>query len=275
MVLTLAKFFNAHGMKTACVLRGYGGKESDVPVLVNPSQHDVTMVGDEALLLAEVALCVVGADRVACCRLAEKEGAEIILMDDGMHRPEIYKDLTLIVVDGFQGLGNGMMLPCGPLRDRLDYAMLPEQCEAFVVVMTGQRAPALRKRLEELLPLVEAPVQVVPPVPPKDRAYVAFCGIGVPEKFEHSLQQQGLTVKAFEIYADHHPYSEKDLAGLKLLAEEHEAALITTEKDLVRLPKAWQEVVSVLKIETVIAAPALEYLCEKAGISLRHAGEGS
>ncbi|MEJ2026495.1 MAG: tetraacyldisaccharide 4'-kinase, partial [Limibacillus sp.] len=110
VALDLLKRLSAGGKKVFALTRGYGGRESG-PLLVDPERHDWRAVGDEALLLARVAPTVVSRDRIEGAALAEAEGAEAIVMDDGFQNPLLHKDLNLLVVDGGAGLGNGMVMP--------------------------------------------------------------------------------------------------------------------------------------------------------------------
>eukprot|EP00873_Tetraselmis_striata_P029797 jgi/Tetstr1/450061/TSEL_037107.t1 len=190
---------DAPGRKPAFLLRGYGGNARG-PLLVDPARHTAQDVGDEALLLAERAPTVVARDRVAGARLADRHG-DIVLMDDGFQNPDLEKTVSLVLVDGETGIGNGLSLPSGPLR-----------------------APLSRQ-----LPFASAVIGIG-----EARALV-FAGIGRPEKVFRSARDAGLEVVATRGFGDHHRYSEADAEALLAEAEALGAQLVTTGKDRARL----------------------------------------
>ena len=105
----------ARGVAVHFILRGYGGSVRGPHRVV--AGDTAAGVGDEALLLAEVAPTWIGADRAASARAAVAAGAQVLVMDDGLQNPGLHKDLSLLVVDGASGFGNGRVLPAGPLRE--------------------------------------------------------------------------------------------------------------------------------------------------------------
>jgi tetraacyldisaccharide 4'-kinase len=217
--------------------RGYGGTLKG-PTLVDPARHTHHDVGDEALLHATHAPTIVSARRVQGAQLAQAMGADLILMDDGLQNPRLAKTLSLLVLDGQQGTGNGFLLPAGPLREPLASAL--SKCKAVINVGNGKidGFTAHRKIASHH---------------DKDISYIAFCGLGYPEKFRDTLVQNGFTLKGFESFADHHPYTEHDIKYLRNLAGD--ARLITTEKDMVRIPPAYREGIDVLAAPLVFDHP--------------------
>jgi tetraacyldisaccharide 4'-kinase len=236
VALALGRALKARGKRITFLTRGYGGSEAG-PVLVSKT-HDAAQVGDEALLLAQVAPTIVARDRAQGARLAEAEGAEIIVMDDGHQNFALAKDVSVVVVDGESGFGNGYMIPAGPLREPVAQGLA--RADAVVLMQSG--APAspglqgfnglvLRARLE---PEGESL---------RGQRLFAFAGIGRPEKFMASLEQAGATITGSRFFPDHHPYGDAEIAALKA-----QGPLITTEKDYVRLTQAQREGVMVLKV---------------------------
>jgi tetraacyldisaccharide 4'-kinase len=212
------------------LLRGYGGRLRG-PIRVRPGLHDAVDVGDEALLLAQLAPTWVSADRVAGARAAIAEGADAIVMDDGLQNPGLVKDCSFLVIDGGYGFGNGRLLPAGPLREPVAAAAV--RCRAAVLI--GADAHGAAAMLPPGLPVLRA--DLVPDLGGLDlgRRYLAFAGIGRPEKFFAGLRAAGVTLVGTQAFADHHPFAASELAGLAREAGRAGATLLTTPKDFARL----------------------------------------
>ncbi len=215
------------------LIRGYGGSEHG-PLLVNPDKHSSWDVGDESLILAKHAPTVVSADRVAGAKLAHEHGADLVLMDDGMQNPGIHKDFQIVVVNGEMGFGNELMMPAGPLREPLEDGFK----KAHLFVLIGEDKVGVLEKLPGDVPLIRANlVTDQDELPPRDKRYLAFAGLGYPYKFFHYLQDTlSLNIVQTQAFADHCPYSEADLQTLHNTAQKLDAELITTQKDFMRLP---------------------------------------
>ncbi len=240
LALDLLRRLQARGGRPHALLRGYGGTERG-PLLVRPDLHRAPQVGDEALLLAEVAPTWVSADRAAGGRAAMAEGADAIVMDDGLQNPGLIKDCSLLVIDGGYGFGNGRLLPAGPLREPV--AAAAARCRAAVLI--GADDHGAIPMLPPALPVLRA--ELVPDLARLDRArhYLAFAGIGRPGKFFAGLDAAGITLTGMRAFADHHPYTAADLVSLRGQAAAAGATLLTTPKDMVRLAPAERQGIAV------------------------------
>ena len=230
LALDLLRRFQQRGGRPHALLRGYGGRARG-PLAVRPGLHDARQVGDEALLLAEVAPTWVSADRAAGARMAVGEGADSIVMDDGLQNPGLARDCSLLVIDGGYGFGNGRVLPAGPLREPV--AAAAARCRAAVLI--GADAHGALAMLPPDLPVLRA--VLLPDIAALDtgRPYFAFAGIGRPEKFFDGLRASGVTLAGARPFADHHPYAPSELADLARDAARAGATLLTTPKDMARL----------------------------------------
>jgi tetraacyldisaccharide 4'-kinase len=145
--MALASLMSARGFAPAIVSRGHGGSLPG-PVLVSPSGHLASQVGDEPLMMARRgALVVVAHDRAEGVAHAASLGATLALLDDGLQNPSLKKDFTLAVIDGAVGVGNGLCVPAGPLR-----APLPAQwplIDAVLVIGDGEAGEAVTQLAHE------------------------------------------------------------------------------------------------------------------------------
>jgi tetraacyldisaccharide 4'-kinase len=192
-------------------------------------------VGDEPLLLARMAPTIVARDRVAGARMAVAIGATIIVMDDGFQNPSLAKDFSILVIDARRAIGNGRVIPAGPLRAPL----VAQLARAHALVVVGAPPPAdiAAAVRERDIPLFEARL-----VPDADaiaaltgRRVLAFAGIGDPQKFFATLAEAGVTSAHQRSFPDHHRYTGIEAQTLCDEAERAGLELVTTEKDVARL----------------------------------------
>jgi tetraacyldisaccharide 4'-kinase len=227
----------------AILSRGYGGRQRG-PLKVDPAKHSAADVGDEPLLLAEGAACWIAADRAECAKAAIADGAKIIVMDDGLQNPGLHQNLRLIVVDGAAGFGNRRAIPAGPLRESIAGGI----ARAHALIVIGADRYSLVEEFGGRLPVLRAKLQPHDGDRLADLPVIAFAGIGRPAKFRDTLVDAGATVAGFHGFADHHAYRDAELEALTAEAAEKHAALVTTEKDWVRLPPDWRARVRPVKV---------------------------
>lgn len=234
LALDLAERLRRQGHAVHILLRGYGGMAYGAH-RVERGDSSVA-VGDEALLLAEVAPTWVGGDRAETARAAVAAGAEVLLMDDGLQNPSLEKTLSILVIDGPSGFGNGRVLPAGPLREPV--AAAARRCQAAVIIGPDRRNAAAR--LPEGLPVLYAELRQDESIAAlAGRRVVAFAGIARPEKFFAPLREAGAIVIEACGFPDHYFYVATELARLRQKAQLADATLVTTPKDAVRLPPAF------------------------------------
>jgi tetraacyldisaccharide 4'-kinase len=234
--ITLARMLLDRGEHPFFLSRGYGGSRPAIPMLVDASQHAADEVGDEPLLLARVAPTVVTEDRAAGAHFAIRRGASVIVMDDGLQSRKLEPDLALAVVDGETGIGNGLCIPAGPLRAPL--AVQLPHVAAVVVVGKGRGGDDVAEQAAAAsVPVLRASLVPDPTalVRLRGKKFLAFAGIGRPEKFFTTLVDAGLSVVATVSYPDHHRFRESDIMALQAKAAKERLTLVTTEKDATRL----------------------------------------
>ena len=201
---------------------------------------------------------VVARDRVNGVAMARSQGASVILMDDGFQNPAIAKDAALIVIDSERGIGNGYVIPAGPLR-----APLPPQLartDALIVVGCGDAskevAAAVAAREGQVLSAHLKP-NAASVAALTGKRVLAFAGIGDPQRFFRTLRSSGIDVVRQRAFADHHNFSENEIEALLAEARRDALTLVTTEKDLARLREG--EELPALAREIVPFAITLEF----------------
>ncbi len=189
---------------------------------------------------------IVAHDRAQGAAFAVARGADIIVMDDGHQNFTLAKDLSLVVVDGETGFGNGRMIPAGPLRESVRQGL--ERADAVIVMGAATRtSKAIKARCwaRGLVPEGDGL---------EGKRVFAFAGIGRPEKFVATLKAAKALVMGTQFFADHHPFQAGEIAALKARADG--AQLITTEKDYVRLAERDRAGIAVLKVRAQFEDPA-------------------
>lgn len=231
--IAFAKAAKARGLHPGIVSRGYGGDYKGLHI-VDASNDSARHVGDEPLLLARHAPVALCPDRLKSALELIKRGCDFIIMDDGFQSARLHTDFSLLVVDSTRGVGNGKVIPAGPLRAPLTDQMRKTDAvlrigkggEADYVVRQASRAG--RSIYEaQLIPSSSADVS--------GNRWLAFAGIGNPSKFFASVRQAGGDVVEGLTFPDHYSYQPEDIRKLIETADKIGVGLITTAKDHVRL----------------------------------------
>jgi tetraacyldisaccharide 4'-kinase len=238
LVMHICEQLTAAGHRPAALTRGYGGRLAG-PHWVDGLHDLADDVGDEALLIANVVPTLVARDRCQGARAIESgpQAPNIIVMDDGLQNAALRKDLAIAVVDGVRGIGNGLVLPAGPLR--APWAFQLELADAIIV--NEPVAAADNSVVQWLRQTFHGPVLRSTTLAAEDtqwlqdRRVVAWAGIGAPQRFFELLQRSGAVVVDRVALGDHHKPSAATAERLVALSQRHDATLVTTQKDLARL----------------------------------------
>lgn len=235
--IALLQHLQAKGFSPHIVSRGYGGS-LEGPVEVHERTHTADQTGDEPLLLAAFAPTWVAKDRAAGVKAAVEAGAKVVLLDDGFQNPSVHKDASIVVVDAQRGFGNGRCMPAGPLRE----PVTPGISRADLVLSIGNASSqnAFAETWGDGITKPHARGELKPLPTGMDwtqTPFLAFAGIGYPEKFFATLRGLGATILHAEALDDHQPLSPQLLTRLSMDAQRLGAQLVTTEKDAVRLPQ--------------------------------------
>ena len=233
LALALARAAKANGFKPGFITRGHGGTVKQTRLSVDADS--ASTIGDEAMLLSRAAPVAVGADRLAGAKLLADAGCNIAIMDDGFQSRKIIIDHSIIAVDARRGLGNGYVVPAGPVRVPIG-RQLPLS-DQLVVVGEGQAGDAVVRLASRAgKPVARATLNPRNIGKVKNQRVFAFAGIADPEKFYATLRSIGANIVKTRSFPDHHPFADAEIKSL--IDDAGDLILVTTEKDAVRLPAA-------------------------------------
>lgn len=268
MVDWLLTYLTEKGLQPAVLTRGYKAQRSEKHQLLNRDTVDAgscEQYGDEPWFMfhqhPEISFFV-SADRIESARRAQKS-ADILLLDDGMQHLRLKRDLEIVLVDAVSGIGNGRLIPLGPLREPLD-----SLSRADVVIYTKSNLASPQRLKDRLDPFLKAdtrqfnsefiPDQLLTadnskPLSPKiltGKACLLFSGIGNPDGFVKSVSSTGADVIDSLIFSDHQAYTPENLRQIKHFAGMNQYDyLICTEKDWVKLETCQQEIPPVHRLK--------------------------
>lgn len=225
LVIALVEALRARGMRPAIVSRGYGGSQRAAGVL--DDTLDPRRYGDEPCLMrrrtgAQVAI---GSDRAQAAVLLVKQGANVVIADDGLQNPSLARDIEICVIDGQRRFGNERLLPAGPLREPLDRL---SRVDFRVCNGAGAEPGEIAMRLMGEMAVSVAGALRTRPLSSFARQRVhAVAGIGNPARFFTGLQARGIDVVP-HAFPDHHAFVPADLEfGDRL-------PVLMTEKDAIK-----------------------------------------
>ena len=263
VVVAIARALQSRGWKTGLLARGVGAASHQAQAFLAPP--DYQRAGDEAALMARNAACPIatGRDRSQALQtlLAAAPATQVVISDDGLQHRGLHRDLELILFDE-RGLGNGRLLPAGPLREAATNGL-----EADAVLLRDQAKDPIghpRKFRVQTQFLgwwaLDTPDRLMRDAElahwTEGRRTLAISGIARPERFFDRLLALGLTFDAIAL-ADHAPIDQAWLAGLP--AE----CILMTEKDAVKCEQSADPRIRVLRIETVIPSSLIDFIEER------------
>ncbi|MCP3144746.1 tetraacyldisaccharide 4'-kinase [Pyxidicoccus xibeiensis] len=268
-VLHLAELLVREGRKVGILTRGYGrGSREPLTFIGTEPLPSVDEAGDEPLLLARrcpQARLFVGADRVAAAYRARDEfGLDTVLLDDGFQHRRLARDEDLVVVDESVGLGNGHMLPRGPLREPGSSLRRATLLWVRAAAVPGESQGALAGPLLPMasdIPRVRTNYRPTAWLSPSGEVHptgalagqpvLALAGLARPGGFLRTLQSLGTEVRDAALFPDHHRFTGEELRDVAARAARQGVRVVTTEKDAVRLPADFEAWVVRLGVEVL------------------------
>ena len=217
-------------------------------------------VGDESVMLRQYGPVIAAKKINYALPLIHRINPEIVILDDGMQNPVLQKNLQILAIDSLKGIGNNRIFPAGPLRESLKSGLAKSDL-IFIIGNNQSRDFTLINSITLSQKPYFTPTIKLKESLDKNMEYIAFAGIGNPEKFYSLLLENNLKVKQYISFGDHHHYSEDEIKKLLELARLNKASLITTEKDYVKLTNNYKELI-------ICARVGLEFENEQKSIDL-------
>ena len=250
LVIHIAKIILAQGKTPGIISRGYGRKSKGMFVVHNGKKllFDVATSGDEPFLigklLKKVPIIVSENRSMGIKKLLEDFSVDIVIMDDGFQHRKVKRDLNIITVSGNESFSNYKLLPIGKLREPLQNI---KRADLLIYTKT-ENFPHIHSKLEsyykqDFIFCIFHPILMKYNLFKNNKSQIpdepvfAFCGIADSKSFFQSIIKFGIKIKGKKSYRDHQNYNDKILKKLsKKITELNVKNIITTEKDVVKLP---------------------------------------
>ena len=229
-VIYLVNLLKKEKINSHVISRGYLGNLHG-PVKVDLKKHSYKDVGDEALLLAKETTTWVSKNKFEGTLMATLNGADVVILDDGLQNYSIHQDLKIMIVDGGFGFGNQFLLPSGPLRETISFGIK----KSDMLIIFNKDENDIEKKIKNKITIIHANSKIKNFSQLKNKKIVGFSGIGRSEKFHSSLKDQKLNIINFFPYPDHYSYNKKEINNLINYAKKNNAVLVSTLKDKQRI----------------------------------------
>jgi len=256
---------NFYDIKTICVGNIYIGGTGKTPLVDNLASHfkkkfktfiikkNYPSQLDEKKLLELKHKVIFEKTREISLLKAEQKKAEIVIFDDGLQEKTINYDLKIVCFNSLKLDGNGLVIPAGPLRERLN------SIKNYDIVLINGNLTKETKNFINKIKNINPNIKIFEGkyVPKnysnlKKKRFFIFSGIGNPHTFSETLKNLKIKFNGYKIFPDHYNYKESDLQKLKKLAKFKECELLTTEKDYFRIKKPFRKNINFLKVELSI-----------------------
>ena len=204
---------------------------------------------DEIEMLEGVGKTFTAKKRAEGIELLIKNNNNIAILDDGFQDSSIRKNFSILCFNQKQWIGNGFLIPSGPLRERLSSIK-----RADCIVINGDKDNIIENQINKIKQLKIFYTKYKPKNLEilKDKKIFAFAGIGNPLNFFELLKKNNLQLLNYQSFPDHYNYKKKDLDNLKSKAKELNALLLTTEKDYCRIDSDFRKGIEKLDVDLEI-----------------------
>ena len=203
---------------------------------------------DEINLLKRNGQVISRSNRSNSLKEAVDKKFQVALLDDGLQQKNIKYDVKIVCFNSSEGIGNGFLLPSGPLRENL-YELKKYDVAFLIGEKNNKKLISLIRSINNKIKIFKANyVPVNLNNINKNKNYFMFCGIGNPHEFINTLKKINLKIKKYKIFPDHYKMSTTEIKNIKILAKKSNLDVITTEKDYLRINPKIRNGIKFLKV---------------------------
>ena len=260
------KIKKLQNIKSICIGNIYVGGTSKTPLTIKISQIltklDIKTATikkfykdqiDEQRLLANKTNLYCSKKRKHSLNKAVQDKVDVVLFDDGLQDGSINYDLSFVCFNTLSWVGNGLLIPAGPLREKIQSI---SKYDSIFLNGNGENVTEIKKIIKKYSPTIkifETSYQVINMDEfEKNKKYLVFSGIGNPNTFENTLIKNNLKIAKHLKFPDHHKYNQRDIDEIRFKAKNLNTKILTTEKDFVKLNGNNREGIQPIKIDIMI-----------------------
>ena len=205
---------------------------------------------DEQKMLSKKTILYCEKTRSSALNKAIQDNVDVVIFDDGLQDKEINYDLKIVCFNSIKWIGNGFLIPAGPLREKIDSVSKYDLAFLNGNEKNNSILKLLLKKYNNNIKIFESKYKAINIKQFNiNEKYIIFSGIGNPENFKQTLVDNNITITKEIIFPDHHSYTQKDLDYVRFQATNNNSKIITTEKDYMKIKSFKNDDIKYLKIE--------------------------
>jgi len=205
---------------------------------------------DEQKMLSEKTILYCEKSRIQALKKAIQDNIAVAVFDDGLQDKSINYDLKIVCFNDVKWIGNGFLIPAGPLREKINSVSKYD-----VAFINGNKKD--KSKLKLLLKKYNAHIEIFESSYKAinineidiDEEYIIFSGIGNPESFRQTLIDNEIRIAKEIIFPDHHKYTQRDIDDIRFQAKRLNSKILTTEKDYIKIKSNKNNDIKYLKVE--------------------------
>ena len=205
---------------------------------------------DEQKMLSEKTILYCEKTRLSALNKAIQSNVDVVIFDDGLQDKKINYDLKIVCFNSIKWIGNGFLIPAGPLREKIDSVSKYDLAFLNGNEKNNSMLKLLLKKYNTNIQIFESEYKAIniKQFNINDK-YIIFSGIGNPENFKQTLVDNNIKITKEIIFPDHHNYTQKDIDYVRSEATNNNSKILTTEKDYMKIKLFKNDDIKYLKIE--------------------------